>query len=68
VSTPADEGFIVHTERRMHLPELSEHCVTCLRERLAEVSALLPEVLDALDCGYEVQWATRQSLRKFLTR
>lgn len=34
------QGFIVHSETRAHLPELSDRCVVCLR---AEVERLTGE-------------------------
>ena len=36
MSVAETEGWIIHDERRMHLPELAPHCVQCLQAALAE--------------------------------
>ena len=35
----SEDGWIVHDEKRMHAPQLAEHCVICLRAELAAVKA-----------------------------
>jgi hypothetical protein len=45
-------GWIVHDERRMHLPELANECVQCLRaevDRLIDQNVRLQHRLDQID-------------------
>lgn len=44
--------WVVHDERRQHLPELSDHCVTCLRaenERLREMLGAIAVTAEKVD-------------------
>lgn len=36
-----EPDWIVHDEKRMHLPELSDVCVTCLQGRVADLERRL---------------------------
>ena len=48
MTTTNEEGFIVHSEKRMHLPELTEHCVLCLRAEADALRALLVKVRNSV--------------------
>lgn len=43
------EGWIVHDEKRMHLPELTNHCVTCLQDQVIDLAERLVSKL-------EIEW------------
>ena len=60
--TPEEQGFIVHSETRMHLPELADHCVDCLRQELAEVTRHRDLIAAALKATRRELEATRREL------
>lgn len=40
----AEPTWIVHDEKRMHLPELTDHCVLCQRAEVEALRAVLRKV------------------------
>lgn len=50
---PNDEQWIVHSEKQMHLPALSDSCVICLTETVAAQKSIIARMWDGWSPRYD---------------